>query len=167
MFRLGREPLRLKEASSRKSFCQRTFQSIAAAAVDSRANPPVRNDHNPAGQSPRMDSKATIGELRDLVAKFVRERDWEKYHRPKDLAMALSIEAAELLELFLWEQDKGGAMEERLAEKGKEELADVMIYCLSLANAQGWDLSEAVKAKVRKNEKKYPADKYRGVARLG
>jgi len=114
-----------------------------------------------------MDSKVTIKELRNLVARFVRERDWEKYHRPKDLAMALSIEAAELLELFLWEQDKGGEMEAALADKAKDELADVMIYCLSFANAQDWDLSDAVKEKISKNEKKYPADKYRGVARLG
>jgi NTP pyrophosphatase (non-canonical NTP hydrolase) len=114
-----------------------------------------------------MDSDATVGELREIIAKFVREREWEKYHRPKDLAMALSIEAAELLELFLWEQDKGGAMEETLAEKAKDELADIMIYCLGFANAQGWDLSTVVKEKVRKNEKKYPADKYRGIARLG
>jgi len=127
----------------------------------------MRNDHNPIPQSPGMDSDATVGELREIVAKFVGERDWEKYHRPKDLAMALSIEAAELLELFLWEQDEGGAMEERLAEKAKDELADVMIYCLSLANAQGWDLSDAVKEKVHKNERKYPANEYRGVARLG
>jgi len=114
-----------------------------------------------------MDSDSTVGELRELVAKFVGDRDWEKYHRPKDLAIALSIEAAELLELFLWEQDKGGAVVGSLAEKAKDELADVMIYCISFANAQGWDLSDAVKAKVRKNESKYPADKYRGVARLG
>jgi dCTP diphosphatase len=113
-----------------------------------------------------MDSKVTVKELRNLIAEFVRERDWEKYHRPKDLAMALSIEAAELLELFLWERDDGGLMQERVAEKAREELADVMIYSLSFANAQGWDLSDAVKEKVRKNEKKYPADKYRGVARL-
>ena len=114
-----------------------------------------------------MDSDATVGELRETVAKFVNERDWGKYHGPKDLAMALSIEAAELLELFLWDQDTGGPLIGELAARAKEELADVMIYCLSFANAQGWDLSEAVKEKVKKNEKKYPADKYRGVARLG
>ena len=127
----------------------------------------LRNDHNPAAQSPGMDSEATVGELREIVARFIRERDWEKYHRPKDLAMAISIEAAELMELFLWERDSGGAMPEEVAGKARDELADIAIYCLSFANAQGWDLSDAVKEKVRMNEAKYPAEKYRGVARLG
>jgi len=113
-----------------------------------------------------MDSNVTVGELRDQVARFVKSRDWEKYHNPKDLAIALSVEAAELLELFLWEEQKPGVMDAELAEKAREELADMAIYCLSFANAQGWDLSDAVREKVRKNEAKYPADKYRGVARL-
>jgi dCTP diphosphatase len=114
-----------------------------------------------------MDSKDTIGELKGLVAEFVKERDWGKYHKPKDLAMALSIEAAELLELFLWEEQGPDIADEGLAERTKEELADLMIYCLSFVNAQSWDLSDAVKAKIHKNDAKYPADKYRGVARLG
>lgn len=113
-----------------------------------------------------MDSKVTVGELRELVAKFVRERDWEKYHNPKDLAMGLSIESAELLELFLWESYEPKALRGEIVERAQEELADVAIYCLSLANAQGWDLSEAIRSKIRKNEEKYPAEKYRGRARV-
>ncbi len=113
-----------------------------------------------------MDSEATVGELKGLVDKFVRERDWEKYHTPKDLSMAISIEAAELLELFLWEEQKQRSLGGELAEDAKEELADLVIYCLSFANAQGWDISDAVKEKILKNEEKYPADKFRGVARI-
>lgn len=128
--------------------------------------PERRNRHNPVRPCPLMDSNVTVGELRDQVARFVKSRDWEKYHNPKDLAIALSVEAAELLELFLWEEQKPGVMDAELAEKAREELADMAIYCLSFANAQGWDLSDAVREKVRKNEAKYPADKYRGVARL-
>ncbi len=112
-----------------------------------------------------MDSKTTVGELRGLVAKFVKEREWEKYHKPKDLAMAISIEAAELLELFLWEEQTPGALGGELAVDAREELADLVIYCLSFANAQGWDISDAVREKVLKNENKYPVKKFRGVAR--
>jgi len=113
-----------------------------------------------------MDSKVSVGELRELVARFVSERDWEKYHNPKDLAIGLSVEAAELLELFLWERIELEKLQGELAERAKEELADIAIYCLSFANAQGWDLSELIKSKVRRNEEKYPARKYRGRARI-
>ena len=113
-----------------------------------------------------MDSKVSVGELRELVAKFVSERDWEKYHNPKDLAIGLSVEAAELLELFLWEHIGLEKLQGELAERAKEELADVAIYCLSFANAQRWELSEIIESKVRKNEAKYPAEKYRGRARV-
>ena len=114
-----------------------------------------------------MDSKTTIDELKGLVAKFVKDRDWEKYHNPKDLATAISIEAAELLELFLWENQVPVALGGDLAADAREELADLVIYCLSFANAQGWDISDAVREKVLKNEKKYPVSRYRGVARVG
>ena len=113
-----------------------------------------------------MDSKVTVGELKGLVARFVKERDWGKFHNPKDLAIALSIEAAELNELFLWDDVGKGRIDDKMSARVKEELADLMIYCLSFANAQGWDLSDVVQAKVRMNEAKYPADKYRGKARI-
>ncbi len=120
----------------------------------------------PAVDCRGMDAKVTVGELKGLVAGFIRERDWEKFHNPKDLAVAISVEAAELLEHFLWEGQKNGGIESGLADEVREELADVAIYCLSLANAQGWDLSEAIQDKIRKNSKRFPVKDYKGVARL-
>ena len=112
-----------------------------------------------------MDPEVTVGELRRLVAKFVKEREWESYHNPKDLAIAISIEAGELLELFLWRDfTEHSKLEGQHVEKVMDELADMVIYCLMFANAQGWDLSDAIKVKIRKDELKYPIEKYRGHA---
>ncbi|HEY7587225.1 MAG TPA: nucleotide pyrophosphohydrolase [Thermoplasmata archaeon] len=111
------------------------------------------------------DTTATVRELRDCVQEFVRARDWERFHNPKDLAVALSIEASELLQRFLWEPPRppeSYAPDDRAAFA--DELADVAIYTLSFANAMGIDLSEAVLAKVSKNEAKYPAERFRGLA---
>jgi NTP pyrophosphatase (non-canonical NTP hydrolase) len=113
------------------------------------------------------DADATVQALRDRVARFVHERAWERYHTPKDLALALNVEAAELLELFLW-SDTDPVLLEDAATRSRleEELADVLIYCLDLANAVGLDLSDAVLRKMDRNERKYPASRYRGRARL-
>ena len=112
------------------------------------------------------DATTTVGELRDRAARFVKERAWEPYHNPKDLAMALSIEAAELLEILLWRDLPSVA---GLSEAGRaalrEELADVVIYGLHLCAALGIDLSDAVTAKIAKNEAKYPAERFKGRAR--
>ncbi len=113
-----------------------------------------------------VDSATTVAELRDRVRRFVRARDWEAFHTPKDLAIALSVEASELLERFLWRGD--GSVTVLSSENRKaigEELADVVIYGLSLANSIDLDLSDAVLAKLAKDEEKYPADTYRGRAR--
>lgn len=112
------------------------------------------------------DADVTVGELRDRVHAFMRAREWEKYHNPKDLAIALSIEAAELLEPFLWAEPpepKGLSADQR--EAIEDELADVVIYALHFANAMGADVSDAVLRKVRKNEAKFPVERYRGTAR--
>ncbi|MCX8183023.1 MAG: nucleotide pyrophosphohydrolase [Crenarchaeota archaeon] len=106
--------------------------------------------------------------MKNRVREFVSKRGWEKYHNPKDLAEAICIEAAELLEVFQW-----ASVEEALSWRKdsskmgslREELADVLIYCLSMANTLGIDLSEAVFRKLEKNEEKYPAEKYFGRAR--
>jgi dCTP diphosphatase len=112
------------------------------------------------------DGTTTIGEMRARVRRFVHERDWEKFHVPKDLAMAISIEASELLERFLWREPGSPASLSSTDRTGiAEELADVLIYCLSLADVLEMDLSEAVFAKLRKDESKYPADRFRGRAR--
>lgn len=112
------------------------------------------------------DAATTIGVLRERVHAFVRERDWEGYHNPKDLSIALAVEAAELLELFLW-KSPDPASEIRPEESGAiaDELADVVIYSLHLANALSIDLSDAVEAKVAKSADKYPVERFRGRAR--
>ncbi|MBN1912561.1 MAG: nucleotide pyrophosphohydrolase [Pirellulales bacterium] len=111
------------------------------------------------------DSKTTIGQLREMVQAFVDRRDWRQFHSPKNLAMSLAIEAAELMEHFQWltvEQSRDVADQpEKLAEVA-DELADVLCYALAMANELGFDLSSAVESKMAKNESKYPADEYRG-----
>ena len=91
---------------------------------------------------------------------FRDERDWKQYHTPKDLAISLSLEAAELLEVFQW---SGADLEcrERLPEL-REELADVVMYAVLLADRLGLDLDEIVLEKLRRNAEKYPAEKARG-----
>ncbi len=111
------------------------------------------------------DKSTTIRELRNLVAEFTRERDWEQFHDPKNLAMSIAIEAAELMEHFQW--DRNEQIPAILEDPGRrreieEELADVVCYCLSLANNLEIDLSEAVERKVLKNAEKYPPGEYRG-----
>ena len=112
-----------------------------------------------------VDATTSVGLLRERVAQFVRARDWEKFHVPKDLAMALSIEASELLEEFLWrEPGPPSSWTAEVRTAVAEELADVVIYGLSLANALELDLSEAILSKLKKDEAKYPSDRYRGLA---
>ena len=111
------------------------------------------------------DTRTTVAELRALVRRFVDERDWGQFHTPKNLAMSLSIEAAELMEHFQWltaDESRGVANSPaKLAEVG-EELADVICYALALANELGLDVSTAVADKMVKNRQKYPADEFRG-----
>jgi len=90
---------------------------------------------------------------------FRNARDWEQFHNPKDLAAALSVEAGELLELFLW-RDAGAADEEKVAD----ELADVISYALLLAHHYGLDPGAIVRDKIRRNEERYPVDRARGRA---
>ena len=96
----------------------------------------------------------------EQVLAFRDERDWKQYHTPKDLAISLSLEAAELLEVFQW---SGADLEcrERLPEL-REELADVVMYAVLLSDRLGLDLDEIVLEKLRRNAEKYPAEKARG-----
>lgn len=107
-----------------------------------------------------MNKQDSTQELLELLIKFRQERDWEQFHNPKDLALALSIEASELLETFLWKKS-----EEADVEKVKEELADVFAYALLLAHHYGLDIEEIVKHKIQKNALKYPVDKAKGSAK--
>ena len=101
-----------------------------------------------------------IKEITKALIKFRNERDWEQFHNPKDLAIALNIEAGELLENFLWKSHKDADR-----EKVKEELADVIAYSLLLAEKYGFDVKEILLDKIKKNGKKYPVDKAKGTAK--
>jgi NTP pyrophosphatase (non-canonical NTP hydrolase) len=111
------------------------------------------------------DPQTTVAELRELVQRFVDERDWHQFHAPKNLAMALAIEAAELMEHFQWISPESSRAVSDDADKLTaigEELADVLCYTLALANELQLDLSQAVRRKMQLNAAKYPAAEYRG-----
>lgn len=98
----------------------------------------------------------------ERVVRFRDDRNWRQFHTPKDLALSLSLEAAELLEVFQW-SGTDVVCEEKLP-KIREELADVLSYCILMADVLGLDLDEIMNAKVDKNEAKYPVEKARGRA---
>lgn len=98
--------------------------------------------------------------LIEELIKFRHERDWEQFHNAKDLALALSIEASELNELFLWKK-----AEDANVEKVKEELADVIGYALLLADKYNLDINDIVLDKIKKNGEKYPVSKAKGTAK--
>ena len=104
-----------------------------------------------------------IREMTDALVKFRDERDWEQFHTSKDLALALSIEAAELNELFLWKSKPESENPE--PERLREELADVFAYALLLAQKHGLNVKEIVLEKIQKNAIKYPVDKAKGSAK--
>ena len=93
----------------------------------------------------------------DMVLKFRDDRNWRQFHNPKDLAISISLEAAELLEVCQWSGADLDCMEKRA--KIREELADVVNYCILMADACGLDLDEIVREKVRRNAEKYPVEK--------
>jgi dCTP diphosphatase len=117
------------------------------------------------GASRMKDTETTIAALKELVRDFRNRRDWEQFHTPKNLSMSIAIEAAELMEEFQWltseESQQLREDEEKLASLG-EELADIIIYCLSFANSLNIDITAAVRDKLAKNARKYPEDKYKG-----
>ncbi|MEE9594426.1 MAG: nucleotide pyrophosphohydrolase [Candidatus Hydrothermarchaeales archaeon] len=111
-----------------------------------------------------MDDEKSLSELKMKAEKFRDERDWLKFHTPKNLAVSISIEAAEMLELFQWKDPSAEEVlrEKELAEALEEELADILIYCLNVANVLNIDLSSAIERKLEANNEKYPAEEYRG-----
>jgi NTP pyrophosphatase (non-canonical NTP hydrolase) len=117
-----------------------------------------------------MNNKAatTLDDLTRLLVDFRNARDWEKFHNPKDLSLALSIEAAETLEHFLWkscEEVEAMAANPSAVQEIRKEIADVLIFALLLAESLEIDPAEAVIKKIEENEKKYPVEKARGSAR--
>lgn len=115
-----------------------------------------------------MSARPAAGDLPGLarhVAAFIEERDWEQFHSPKNLAMSVAIEAAELMEVFQWldpQQAERVGADPELKVQVEEEAADVFCYLLSLSNRVGFDLGEALLKKIEKNAVKYPADRFRG-----
>ncbi len=110
-----------------------------------------------------MSAPDRLDALRERLRAFVRERDWERFHSPKNLAMAMIVEAAELVEHFQWlteDQSKEIAPEKR--EQVAHEIADTFIYLLRMADVLGIDLIDAAQAKMDINARKYPAEKVRG-----
>lgn len=110
-----------------------------------------------------LSTTMTLQEITEKIRRFRDERDWAQFHNPKDMAMALSIEASELMEQFLWKNQEEVAA--RCVEKREEiedEVADVAIYLVELADILGIDLFQAMERKMEKNAAKYPAEKVRG-----
>lgn len=99
-------------------------------------------------------------EIIEELIKFRNERDWEQFHNPKDLALAINVEAGELLELFLWKK-----AEDANIDKVKEELADVFAFAFLMADKYNFDVKEIVLEKIKRNGEKYPADKAKGTAK--
>ena len=101
-----------------------------------------------------------VNEIIKTLIKFRNDRDWEQFHNPKDLAIALNIEAGELLENFTWKSHT-----EADKEKVKEELADVFAYAFLLAEKYDFDVKEIILSKIQKNAEKYPIEKAKGTAK--
>jgi len=101
-----------------------------------------------------------LEELREAIVKFTQERDWDQFHNGKDLSLALSIEASELNEAFLWKKAEDVNM-----EKVKEELADIFNYAVLIADKYNLDIKQIVLDKLRRNAEKYPVDKAYGSAK--
>ncbi|MBN1855676.1 MAG: nucleotide pyrophosphohydrolase [Dehalococcoidia bacterium] len=118
-----------------------------------------------AEPAPSSDDRTTIGDLKRLIQEFVDERDWGKYHNSKDIAIAINVEAGELLELFEWvrEADIPDLLED--TEKRRrvgEEMADVVMLCLNFASVAGFDVAETVGRKMARNKAKYPVELVKG-----
>jgi len=107
-----------------------------------------------------------LDQLRDALRAFAAERDWEQFHSPKNLAAALSVEAAELLEQFQWlGEEESRSLEPARAAAVREELADVLLYLIRIADKLDVDLIAAAREKIGENAKRYPVDKSRGSSR--
>jgi dCTP diphosphatase len=126
-----------------------------------------RQNYHDSGQPCTANTQGnTVNELEELrirINEFADERDWNQFHSPKNLSMALIVEAGELVEHFQWmkQKDSFNLPEEKLAAV-EEELADILVYLVRLANQLDIDLISATKKKIKSNEAKYPADMVRG-----
>ncbi len=110
------------------------------------------------------DDSTTLACLKTTVQQFVAERDWQQFHSPKNISMALSVEAAELMEIFQWVEPSVSRDIDTMGKRQEveEELCDVMCYCVAMANELDIDIASSFAAKMQKNRTKYPAEEYRG-----
>ena len=111
------------------------------------------------------DKKTTVDNLKVFVKDFVDERDWSQFHNPKNISMALAIEASELMDIFKW--DSNDESEKKMSvdisrQDAIDELADVIIYSIAFANKNDIDISDAILQKMKKNEEKYPSENFKG-----
>lgn len=105
----------------------------------------------------------TFEEVCQMIRTFRQERDWDQFHDPKDLAISISLEAAELLEAFQWSKEDCWVPEKR--DEMLEELADILIYCVHMADRLGADIPKIMSDKMARNAEKYPVEKARGTAK--
>jgi NTP pyrophosphatase (non-canonical NTP hydrolase) len=136
--------------------------ALPAPAAAGGARPSLASADSPDG--PLVD----VSRLQEAIALFARERDWDQFHSPKNLAMALTAEVGELVELFQWLSEgasRSVAQDPATARRVRDEIADVLVYAVRLAAVLGVDLDEAVRSKLAANALKYPADRARGNAK--
>lgn len=116
----------------------------------------------------KTNTNITLEQLKKEISKFVKKRDWEQYHSPKNLSMSISIEAAELMEKFQWlsvEESKKLIKEAKKKKEIEDELADIGIYLIDFCNLFDINLGKIIRAKLAKNNKKYPITKIKGKAK--
>ena len=113
----------------------------------------------------KNDNETTVSDLKEAVGTFIDARNWSQFHSPKNLAMSIAIEAAEIMEHFQWttvEEAKTSMDDPEVRAEVEEGFADVLIYCLSFARQTGIDVSGAILGKLEKNEGRFPADRIKG-----
>lgn len=109
--------------------------------------------------------KPTLSTIQEQLEAFAKEREWDQYHSPKNIAMALSVEAAELLEIFQWKSEaESAALNEKDREAVRHEIADVLLYLLTISRVLNIDILQAAADKLHLNAKKYPLEKSKGNA---
>ncbi len=109
------------------------------------------------------DTVQNFDELTLSLRKFAKDRDWDQFHSPKNISMALSVEVAEIVEHFQWlTEEQSQQLDDKVLAEVADEIADVQMYLIRLADKLGVDVLAAVEGKIKKNELKYPADKVRG-----
>ncbi|MBV8574566.1 MAG: nucleotide pyrophosphohydrolase [Acetobacteraceae bacterium] len=151
------------------------FCSYSAAGRRDSGSPGPRRRLRPSAARHRLPQVSptpsttpthSLAELRDALRRFATERDWEQFHSPKNLAIALSVEAAELLEHFQWQSEAGSAtLDAAKVEAVRDEMADVLLYLIRLADRLDVDLLAAAAHKIDVNARRYPIDKARGSSR--